>query len=155
MARHFQEGIIMQCKECDSIWIKTDDALENAKLVSPSINCDWFTRRHLCVLQLWKIETLASFNRRTRMKAETRQISQKLAAWLKFVCCLRSVERIPVTTVFRKCWHLLKELWDRKREKWRTVTPSKKLCLEQGITTIWLDCTLPVYCLFVKKFFFS
>jgi len=24
--------------------------LENAKLVSPSINCDWFTCRHLCGL---------------------------------------------------------------------------------------------------------
>ena len=32
------------------IWIRTDDALENAKLVSPSINCDWFTCRHLCGL---------------------------------------------------------------------------------------------------------
>jgi len=26
----------------------TDDALEKAKLVSPSINCDWSTYRHLC-----------------------------------------------------------------------------------------------------------
>jgi len=26
------------------------DALQNAKLVSPSINCDWFTCRHLCGL---------------------------------------------------------------------------------------------------------
>ena len=34
----------------DSISIRTDDALENAKLVSPSINCDWFTCRHLCGL---------------------------------------------------------------------------------------------------------
>jgi len=25
---------------------RTDDALENAKLVSQSINCDWFTCRH-------------------------------------------------------------------------------------------------------------
>jgi len=46
---------------------------------------------------------LASFNRRRRMKAESRQIPQKLAARLKFVCCVRSVERIPATTVFRKC----------------------------------------------------
>jgi len=30
---------------------------------------------------------LASFNRRRRMKAESRQIPQKLAARLKFVCC--------------------------------------------------------------------
>jgi len=37
------------------------------------------------------------------MKAESRQIPQKLAARLKFVYCLRSVERIPATTVFRKC----------------------------------------------------
>jgi len=29
---------------------RTDDALENAKPVSPSINCDWFTCRHLCGL---------------------------------------------------------------------------------------------------------
>jgi len=36
------------------------------------------------------------------MKAESRQIPQKLAARLKFVCCLRSVERIPATTVFLK-----------------------------------------------------
>ena len=69
-----------------------------------------------CGLQLWKIDTLVSFNRRRRMKAESRQIPQKLAARLKFVYCLRSVERIPATTVFRKCWHLLKELWNRK---WR------------------------------------
>jgi len=34
---------------------RTDDALENAELVSPSINCDWFTCRHLCGLLLWKI----------------------------------------------------------------------------------------------------
>ena len=79
------------------------------------------------------------------MKAESRQIPQKLAARLKFVCCLRSVERIPATTVFRKCWHLLKELWDRKRENWRTVPPSKNMCLEQGITKNWLHCTLPMY----------
>jgi len=30
---------------------------------------------------------LARFNRRRRMKAENRQIPQKLAARLKFVCC--------------------------------------------------------------------
>jgi len=29
---------------------RTDDALENAKLVSPAIHCDWFTFRHLCGL---------------------------------------------------------------------------------------------------------
>jgi len=29
---------------------RTDDALKNAKLVSPSINCDWFTCRYLCGL---------------------------------------------------------------------------------------------------------
>ena len=40
------------------------------------------------------------------MKAESSQIPQKLAARLKFVYCLRSLERIPATTVFRKCWHL-------------------------------------------------
>jgi len=34
---------------------------------------------------------LASFNRRRRMKAESRQIPQKLAARLKFVCCLSQV----------------------------------------------------------------
>jgi len=34
--------------------------------------------------------TLASFNRRRRMKAESRQIPQKLAAKLKFVYCLCS-----------------------------------------------------------------
>ena len=62
------------------------------------------------------------------------QISQKFAARLKFVYCLRTVERIPATIVFHKCWHLLKELWNRKRENWRTVKPSKQLCLEQGIT---------------------
>jgi len=28
----------------------TDDALENVKLVYPSINCDWFTCHHLCGL---------------------------------------------------------------------------------------------------------
>jgi len=32
-----------------------------------------------------KINTLASFNRRRRMKAESRQIPQKLAARLTFV----------------------------------------------------------------------
>jgi len=32
---------------------KTDDALQNAKLVFPSRNCDWFTCCHLCGLQLW------------------------------------------------------------------------------------------------------
>jgi len=67
---------------------RTDDALENAKLVSPSINCDWFTCRHLCGPLLWKTDTLASFNRRRRMKAESRQIPQKLAARLKFVYCV-------------------------------------------------------------------
>jgi len=36
------------------------------------------------------------------MNAESRQIPQTLAARLKFVCCLRSVERIIATTVFRK-----------------------------------------------------
>jgi len=30
--------------------LTTDDGLKNAKLVSPSINCDWFTGRHLCGL---------------------------------------------------------------------------------------------------------
>jgi len=39
-----------------------------------------------------KIDTLASFNRRRRMKAESRQIPQKLAARLNFLlwstCCL-------------------------------------------------------------------
>jgi len=30
---------------------------------------------------------------------------------------------------------------------------NKKVVLEQGITTIWLHYTLPVYCLFVPKFF--
>jgi len=79
------------------------------------------------------------------MKAESRQIPQKLAARLKFVYCLQSVERIPATAVFRKCWHLLKELWNRKRENWRTVKPSKKLCLEQGITKNLLNGTLPMY----------
>jgi len=34
---------------------RTDDALENMKLVSPSINCDWFTCCHLRGLYLWKI----------------------------------------------------------------------------------------------------
>jgi len=29
---------------------RTDDALQNTKLVSPSIICDWFTCRHLCGL---------------------------------------------------------------------------------------------------------
>jgi len=38
-----------------------------------------------------KIDTLASFNRRRRMKAESRQIPQKLAARLKCVYCLCSV----------------------------------------------------------------
>jgi len=33
---------------------RSDDALQNTKLVSPSINCDWFTCRHFCGLQLWK-----------------------------------------------------------------------------------------------------
>jgi len=37
------------------------------------------------------------------MKAESKQIPQKLATRLKFAYCLRSVERIPATTVFRKC----------------------------------------------------
>jgi len=41
--------------------------------------------------------------------------ARQLAARLKFVYCLRSVDRIPATTVFCKCWHLLKELWKRKR----------------------------------------
>jgi len=36
------------------------------------------------------------------MKAESRQIPQKLAARLKFVYCLRSVERIPATNCFRQ-----------------------------------------------------
>ena len=75
----------LACKICLTFTGLTDDALENAKLVSPSINCDWFTCRHLCGLQLCKIDTLASFNRRRRMKAESRQIPQKLAARLKFV----------------------------------------------------------------------
>jgi len=79
------------------------------------------------------------------MKAESRQIPQKLAARLMFVCCLRSVERIPATTFFRRCWHLLKEQWDKKRENWWTVSRSKKLCLEQGITKNWLHCTLPMH----------
>jgi len=35
--------------------------------------------------------TLASFNRRRRMKAESRQNPQKLAARLKFVCRLSCV----------------------------------------------------------------
>jgi len=79
------------------------------------------------------------------MKAESRQIPQKLATRLKFAYCLRSVERIHASTVFRKCWHLLKELWDSKRENWRTVKLSKKLCLEQGITNNSLHCRLPMY----------
>ena len=29
---------------------RNDDVLENAKLASPSINCDWFTCRYLCGL---------------------------------------------------------------------------------------------------------
>jgi len=42
-------------------------------------------------IYLWKIDTLASFNRRRRMKAESRQIPQKLPARLKFVCCRRMI----------------------------------------------------------------
>jgi len=38
------------------------------------------------------------------MKAESRQIPQKLATRLKSVYCPRSVERIPDTTVFRIYW---------------------------------------------------
>jgi len=45
------------------------------------------------------------------MKAESRQIPQKLATRLKFAYCLRSVERIPATTVFRKCWQCWNKNW--------------------------------------------
>jgi len=49
----------------------------------------------LLAASLWpltiKIDTLASFNRRRRMKAESRQIPQKLAVRLKCVYCLCSV----------------------------------------------------------------
>jgi len=40
-------------------------------LITSKINTDfsWFTCRHLCGLLLWKINMLASFNRRRRMKA--------------------------------------------------------------------------------------
>jgi len=37
-----------------------------------------------------KIDMLASFNRRRKMKAESNQIPQKLAARLKFLCCNQS-----------------------------------------------------------------
>ena len=33
--------------------------------------------------------------------------------------------------------------------------PWLRLCLKQGITRNWLHCTLPMYCLFVEKKFFS
>ena len=56
-------------------------------------------------------------------------------------CCLRSVERIPVATVFRKCWHLLKELWDRKRENWRTVLTNKKVVLKKNTRKVVLKKT--------------
>ena len=73
-------------------------------------------------------------------KQKAGRFPQKLATRLKFVCCLRSVERIPVT-VFRKCWHLLKELWDRKRENWRTVLTNKKVVLKKNTRKVVLKKT--------------
>jgi len=49
------------------------------------------------------------------MKAESRHIPHKLAARLKFIYCLQSIERIPATTVFCKCCHLLQRTM--KQEK--------------------------------------
>jgi len=78
------------CGPCDLVCSKMSFVIlklcvKNAELVSTSINCNWFTCRHLCGLWLWKVDALASFNRR-RMKAESRQIPQKLAA--RLVCLL-------------------------------------------------------------------
>jgi len=33
------------------------------------------------------------------------------------------------SSTFPQIWHVLKDLWNRKRENWRTVKPSKKMCL--------------------------
>ena len=51
--KHILHLNLLALSNCDSYAHSTalllcyDDAFKNAKLVSPSINCDWFTCRHL------------------------------------------------------------------------------------------------------------
>jgi len=65
---------------------KTDDALKNTKLVPLLIKCDRFSCCHPCGLSLWENRYTFRFYGR-RMKTENRQIFQKLAARLWFLCC--------------------------------------------------------------------
>jgi len=63
------------------------------------------------------------------MKAESRQIPQKLAARQKFVCCLRSVERIPATTVSCKMLTFTKRTMRQEKEEVTNCHTNKKGCV--------------------------